>query len=91
MRQGAPKGRQEAGEGRGADLAQVRVDFGGDPHVATPRQPIEQLGEEGVPPVGADVARGLGEQLGRGGHRRTVSARAARAGATRGGAQRAPQ
>jgi hypothetical protein len=91
VRQGAPKGRQEAGEGGGAHLAQVLVDLGGDPHVATPGQPIEQLGEEGVPPVGADVARGLGEQLGRGGHGGAVPARAARAGATRRRARRAPQ
>ena len=61
VRQGAPKGRQEAGEGGGADLAKVLVDIGGDPHVATSGQAIEQLGEEGVPPVGADVAGGLGE------------------------------
>ena len=87
--QGASKGRQEAGEGGGADLAQVRVDLGRDPHVATPSQAIEQLGEEGVPAVGADVAGGLGEQVGRGGHGGAVSAWAARAGATRGGAQRA--
>jgi hypothetical protein len=91
VRQGAPKGRQEAGEGGGADLAQVLVDLGSDPHVATPGQAIEQLGEEGMPPVRADVARGLGEQLGRGGHGGAVPARAARAGATRGWAQRAPQ
>ena len=91
VREGAPKGRQEAGEGGGADLAKVLVDIGGDHHVATPSQPIEQLGEEGVPPVGADVARGLGEQLGRGGHGGAVPARAARAGATRGRARRAPQ
>ena len=42
VRQGAPKGRQEAGEGGGADLAQVLVDLRGDPHVATPGQPICQ-------------------------------------------------
>ena len=89
--QGAPKGRQEAGEGGGADLAKVLVDIRGDHHVATPGQPIEQLGEEGVPAVGADVAGGFGEQLGRGGHGGAVSAWAARAGATRGVAQRAPQ
>ena len=35
-----------AGEGGGADLAQVLVDLGRDPHVATPSQAIEQLGEE---------------------------------------------
>jgi hypothetical protein len=91
VRQGASKRHQEAGEGGGADLAEVLVDIRGDHHVATPGQPIEQFGEEGVPAVGADVAGGLGEQLGRGGHGRAVEAWASRAGAPHGRARRPAQ
>ena len=60
--------------GGGADLAEVFVDVEGDHQVAAPGQAIEQVGEEGVPAVGADVVGGLGEQLRRGRHGGAVDA-----------------
>jgi hypothetical protein len=50
-------------------------------------QAIEQLGEQRVPAVGADVAGGLGEELRAGGHGGAVDTGAARAGAAAGRVQ----
>jgi hypothetical protein len=91
VRQGAPKWRQEAGEGGGADLAEVLVHLGGDHHIAGLGETIEQLGQKGVPAMRADVAGGLGEQLGRGGHGGAILARAARAWAPHDRARRPTQ
>ena len=51
-----PERRQQARQRGGTDLAEVRVDVRGDTQVAGPGQAVEQLGEERVPAVGADVA-----------------------------------
>jgi hypothetical protein len=48
----ARNGARRAGQRGRADLTEGLVDGGGDPQVAAPGQPIEQLGEEGVPAAG---------------------------------------
>src|SRR5437763_10187058 len=70
-------GRPQPREGRAAGLLQSLLEVGRHGELAASTEALEQLGHEGVEPMGADPAARLPEDLGRGGDLWTVLARAA--------------
>ena len=82
---------QQAGERRAAGLAQALLDVRGHGQFAVLNQAVEQLGHEGVQPMGPDPAARLPQDLGGRRDRRAIlarpAARAGRAARARGAAQ----
>src|SRR5437899_250115 len=70
-------GRQQASERRAAGVAKALLDVGTEGEFTTLGEPREEVGHEGVEPMGADSAARLPEDLGGGGDLRAVLARAA--------------
>ncbi len=74
MRAGGP---QQPGERGAARLPHELVHRRDEGQFAVPEEAVQELRHEGMQPVGADPAAGLPEDLGGGGHRRAILARAA--------------
>lgn len=73
QRVAAAGGAEQARQRRPACLAHELIDGRRHAELAALDEPVEQLGHEGVKPVGADAAAGLPEHLRRGGDVRPVS------------------
>jgi len=86
-----PRRREEPPEGRGAGLAKELVDLGGDLQRAALHQTVQELGHEGMQPMGANVAGGLPHHDDRGGERRAVERRAPGVRRPRWGAEASPE
>src|SRR5437879_3613428 len=64
------RGGEQPAEGGGTDLPDEPVDLGRQPQLTVAREPIEELGHEGMEPLRPDAPGGLPEDRGRLGHRR---------------------
>jgi hypothetical protein len=71
------RGPQQAGERRAAGLTQPLLNLGGEGQFAAPGEALQEVGDEGLQPMGADPAAGLPQDPSRGGDLRAVLARAA--------------
>lgn len=70
-------GPQQPGERGPARLPHKLVDRWGKGEFPAPEEAVQELRHEGLEPMGADAAAGLPQDLGHGGHRGAVGARAA--------------
>ena len=66
------RGGEQPAESGGTDLPDELVDRGRQPQLTVAREPIEELGHEGMEPLRPDAPGGLPEDLERLGHRRSV-------------------
>src|SRR5712692_1195211 len=88
---GGPRGGEEPAEGGRTHVADELVELGGERELAVAGEPVEELGDEGMEAMRANVSGGLPQDLHRRGHGGAVEARAAGARAGRGRPRRPPE
>src|SRR5712692_9762961 len=74
---GGARGGEQPTERGGTNVADELVELGRQPQLAITGEPVEELGDEGMETMRADVSGGLPQDLHGPGHRRPVAARAA--------------
>src|SRR5712692_9107532 len=88
---GGPRGGEQPAEGGRTHVADELVELGGARELAVAGEPVEELGDEGMEAMRANVSGGLPQDLHRRGHGGAVEARAAGARAGRGRPRRPPE
>jgi hypothetical protein len=88
---GGPRGGEEPAERGRTHVADELVELGGERQLAIAGEPVEELGDEGMEAMRADVSGGLPQDLHRRGHGGAVAARATGARAGRGCPRRPPE